>query len=101
MGKRTCFCEKETFRYSSLYCFVDNPGGTSILTYTGRAVFQGIIFQHKFLNRVRKLIKNSETGYDYLFKNNRLLFSTQNLKHHAYEKFSKVESTIYKRYLRT
>ena len=28
-----------------------NPGGgTSI--YTGRAVFQGIIFQHKFLNGV-------------------------------------------------
>ena len=31
------------------------PGGagsTSIQTYTGRAIFQGIIFQHKFLNRV-------------------------------------------------
>ena len=27
-------------------------GGTSIQTYTGCAVFQGIIFQHKFLNRV-------------------------------------------------
>ena len=40
----------------------------------GRAVFQGIIFQHKFLNGVRKLIRNSETGYDYLFKNKRLLF---------------------------
>ena len=50
-------------------------GGTSTYTYTGRAVFQGIIFQHKFLNRVWKLIRNSETGYDYLFKNNRLLFS--------------------------
>ena len=50
-------------------------GGTSIWTYTGRAVFQGIIFQHKFLNRVWKLIRNSETGYDYLFNDNRLLFS--------------------------
>ena len=40
----------------------------------GRAVFQGITFQHKFLNRVWKLIRNSETGYDYLFKNNMLLF---------------------------
>ena len=30
---------------------------------------------HKFLNGVWKLIRNSETGYDYLFKNNRLLFS--------------------------
>ena len=37
--------------------------------------FSGIIFQHKFLNRVLKLIRNSETGYDYLFKNNMLLFS--------------------------
>ena len=50
-------------------------GGTSIQTYTGRAVFQGIIFQHKFLNRVWKLIRNSETGYDYMFKHKRLLFS--------------------------
>ena len=36
--------------------------------------FQGIIFQHKFPNGIWKLIRNSETGYDYLFKNNRLLF---------------------------
>ena len=41
----------------------------------GRAVFQGIIFQHKLLNGVWKFIRNSWTGYDYLFKNNRLLFS--------------------------
>ena len=40
----------------------------------GRVVFQGIIFQHKCLNLVWKLIRNSEMGYYYLFKNNRLLF---------------------------
>ena len=34
-------------------------GGTSILTYTGCAGFQGINYQPKFLNRVQKLIKNS------------------------------------------
>ena len=37
--------------------------------------FSGYHFQHKFQNGVGKLIRNSETGYDYLFKNNRLLFS--------------------------
>ena len=44
--------------------------------------FQGIIFQHKFLNGVWKLIRNSETGYDYCsrtidycFRENRPLFS--------------------------
>ena len=41
----------------------------------GTCRFQDIIFQHKFLNRIWELIKNSDTGYDYLFKNNRLLFS--------------------------
>ena len=41
----------------------------------GRSVFQGIIFQHKYLNRAGKLIRNSKAGYDYLFNNNRLLFS--------------------------
>ena len=34
-----------------------------------------LMFQHKFLNGVWKLIRNSETGYDYSFKNNRPLFS--------------------------
>ena len=47
----------------------------SCIPYTGRAVFQGFIFQHKFLNRVGKLIRNSETGYDYVFKYKRLLLS--------------------------
>ena len=56
---------------AGMHLLACQPGGgdTSIQTFTGRAVFQGIIFQHK------KLIRNSETGYDYLFKNNRLLFS--------------------------
>ena len=39
------------------------------------SVFQGIIFQHKFLNGIWKLVRNSETGYYYLIKNKRLLFS--------------------------
>ena len=41
----------------------------------GTCRFSGYAFQHKFLNGVLKLIRNSETGYDYLFKNKRLLFS--------------------------
>ena len=49
-------------------------GGASILTYTRRAHFQGIVFQPKFLNRVKDLLENSKTGYDYPFKNNKLLF---------------------------
>ena len=44
-------------------------------TYMGRAVFQGVIFQHKFLNKASKFIRNFKTSDDYLFTNNSLLFS--------------------------
>ena len=54
------------------------PGARGALPYESIQdvpFFHGIIFQHKFLNGVWKLIRNSETGYEYLFKNKRLLFS--------------------------
>ena len=60
---------------SLVYRFRIPRGGHFHINLTGRAVFQGIHFQHKFVNGGMKLIRNSETGYDYLFKNKRLLFS--------------------------
>ena len=50
-------------------------GGHFHINLYGTCFLQGIIFQHKILNRVWKLIRNSETGYDYFLKNNRVLFS--------------------------
>ena len=41
----------------------------------GTCCFSGYHFQHKFLNGIWKLVRNSETGYYYLIKNKRLLFS--------------------------
>ena len=52
------------------------PGGggrTSIYTYAGCAIFQGI-FQHKFLNCVLKLIRNSKAGYDYFSRTEKAMF---------------------------
>ena len=43
----------------------DTEPGEGGLPYAGRAIFKGIIFQHKFLNWVLKLIRNSKPGYDY------------------------------------
>ena len=45
---------KKLDNFSNFKSVVRGGGGGDfhIILYTGRAVFQGIIFQHKFLNRV-------------------------------------------------
>ena len=64
-----------THPYNKAFTFCPQGGGGGHFHLNLYGVFQGIIFQHNFLNGVSKLIRNSETGYDYLFKNNMLLFS--------------------------